>query len=201
MTSTLSDPYSPDTHDVSNVFPTLQAANEAAKHFGDDYGFYADPDENDEYQEQLTSDGRLVIHMEGGEEETFDVRVEARTLEVPATDAGQTTERQHKGLSEVERRKKDHRVYIVTHEEYDHSIGDWGHEEIIGVYGSVAKANIAARARMKDNLGGSEDEGSEGENEVDSPEESFDSEGSVTLTAEDGIHQQWMCSVNSYKVG
>ena len=201
MTSTLSDPYSPDTHDVSDVFSTLEAANEAAKHFGDDYGFYADPNENDQYQEQLTSDGRIFIHMEGPEDHTFDVLVEARTLEVPATEESQTTERQHKGLSEVLRRKKDQRVYIVTHEDYDRSIRDWGHEEIIGVYGSVAKANIAARARMQDNLGGSEDEGSEGENEVNSPEESFDSEGAITLTAEDGAHEQWMCSVNSYKVG
>lgn len=94
---------------------------------------------------------------------------------------------------------------IVTNQAYDPLIRDLGSEEIIGVYGSVAKANVAARETMKDNLGGSEDEdedeGSEGESDVDPREEGFDSEGCITLTAAEGRYDQWMCSVNSYKVG
>ena len=206
VTLTLSTSSSHDECDVSNVFSTSEAANEAAKRFGKDYAFDYASDANDEYKEELTSDGRLTVHLQDRNEQTFEARVEARTLEVPATAAAETRERRHKRLLlELERRKKNQRVYIVTNQAYDPMIQDLGSEEIIGVYGSVSKANVAARETMKDNLGGSEDEdedeGSEDESDVDPREEGFDSEGCITLTAAEGRCDQWMCSVNSYKVG
>lgn len=123
----------------------------------------------------------------------------------------------HRGLSprEVKRREKaEHqRVYIVTHNHYQHLNGGWGFEEIDGGYGSVEKANEVARKRMKGNLGlggeySSEDKygddypyNSKDEYEVDPPSESFDKEGCVTLIAEEFEEQWLMCSVSSYKLG
>ena len=92
--------------------------------------------------------------------------------------------------------KKQQHVFVTTFEEYDRSISDWGREQIIGVFGSVEKANAAARNYMDENVGGSGSEKDGG----DEREESLDSEGCISIHAEDVTGQQYSCSVNRFAV-
>ena len=212
MTSTLTDPYAPDVYDTSDVYTNLDAANEAARHFGDNYGFGIN-DECDVYEEDFTSDGRLTIHMEGGEENTFDVEVEAKTEVITADEGVAEVKQQGKPEGEQELRhaeglresktkaalKEDQRyVYILTHQEYDTEEEDYGLEEIIGVYAFVATANIAASVKA------TEDHGEEDpSDELHKWVESYDQFGCVTLSLDDDIsdmNEQWRCTVTRHQV-
>ena len=214
MTSTLTDPYAPDVYDTSDVYPNPEAANEAARHFGDNYGFGKD-DECDVYEEEFTGDGRLTIHMEGGEENTFDVEVEAKTEVVTADEGVAEVKQQGKpegeqelphaeGVRESKTKtalKEDQRyVYILTHQEYDTEEEDYGAEEIVGVYASVATANIVASVKA------TEGDVTPDEDEEDSSEEftnwmeRHDQFGCITISKDDGLHEHFRFTVTRHVV-
>lgn len=97
--------------------------------------------------------------------------------------------------------KNQQYVFIATYQEFDSS-GDTDNERIIGVFGSVEKANASAERYMNENVGepaGDESEGFRGEESgADDKvwqEEDFDDLGCVTVNAEDVVGQQYCCSV------
>ena len=213
MTSTLTDPYNSDVHDTSDVYTNLEAANEAARHFGDDYGFGKD-EECDVYEEEFTSDGRLTIHMEGGEENTFDVEVEART-EVAASDEvgtmveqqggpdGEQKPRHAEGVPESKTKpakKEREYVYVLTHEEYLTEVGDCGPAETIGVYWSVASANTAASIKATEDHTTSDDEEEDSSNEFSNWVECHDKFGCINISQDDGENGSWKCTVERHEV-
>ena len=214
MTSTLTDPYAPDVYDTSDVYPNLDAANEAARHFGDNYDFGID-DECDVYEEEFTNDGRLTIHMEGGEENTFDVEVEAKTEVVTADEGVAEVKQQGKAEGEQELRhaegllesktksalKEDQQyVYILTHQEYDTKEEDYEPEEIVGVYASVATANIAASVKATEGNVTADDDEEASSEECINWVERHDQFGCITISKDDGSHEHFRFTVTRHVV-
>lgn len=215
VTSTLTDPYKEDIHDTSDVYPDLEAANEAARQFGDVYGFGIDQEGLEAYEEELTSDGRLTIHMDNGEGNTFDVELKAK-LEVTTSDEivaevnqqGKPEEEQELRHAEGVRERKtksafkeDQRyVYILTHEEYDTEEEDYGPVEIIGVYASVATANIAASVKATEDDVTSDDDEEDSSEEFNNWVERHDRFGCITISKDDGLHEHWRFTVTRHVV-
>ena len=180
---------------------TLEAANEAAKDFGGAYGFEGDKDSYAVYEEGMTQDGRFSKHIED-EQYTLDAQVETRTLvgsmDTGNTDANAPTEPRHAGGKQEDKalpaKREQHFVYIVTHEEYDQRTGDCGSVDIVGVYGSVTKANKAASKKATD------DYDMPGSDEDSERQECYDNMGCITISQVDDGFESWSCTVKRHAV-
>lgn len=157
---------------------------------GSNSGLNDEGDSYSVYQEKLTSDGRLVKHIED-EQYTYDVQVESRTLEGSVATGIAEVDAQLEGKPIHGRQETNTKpvmneqrfVYIVTYEEWDREVGDLGPTEIVGVYGTVGRANTAACRSS--------------EGEFNKWTESWDDVGCITIRVDD---EHWRCTVTRHTV-
>lgn len=176
FTSALIDPYNDPTHDVSEaVYIDLEAANEAARHFVEQYGIELPEDEesgeddetdkNEEFEEWGTADGRWGAKMDVGEGTKLTVEVIKREVvggrslrHVEGSNVEERSEDERKSLLKTARPTKkqhaptiNHPIYIITREFKSNNYNaDPSPLEIVAVYDSAQKANRAVREVIRD---------------------------------------------------
>ena len=176
VTSAFTDPYNGPTYDVSEaVYTDLETANQAARHFVEQYGI--DPpeneesgeddetDKNEEFEEWGTADGRWGAKMDIGEGVELTVEVIKRAVfggrplrHVEGSNVEETSEDERKSLPKPTQPTKNqhaptinHPIYIVTREFKSNDYNpDPDPLEVVAVYDSAQKANQAVREMVKD---------------------------------------------------